>query len=495
MNFQEFGLQYVKKFFGQSGLEGKQDSHQWLDTIQTSDTWEDHAEAAILKDWANEILSAQGDNDLMLWELAGTSIVVVQEDQGDLREVHRLLASSLRMNAAFIPSNEIKQILPDLRTVLDPIAPALVLLEEGDWCNYYSAGRPHLFSESSSNNEQSGPVKSDLESLSEELKNFNAERPVLFLLGLKNLGNISDILCQRGAFDRFIVIGNKPKEKLGKQFCHAIGMDHIGSSITENIGKLGMLIQSEFKTSEQRELAAFQLTRLARKLNRKLEFSDVVDIVLRGFVEVGSEVDRQLKDINRRKTACHEAGHAAIAILESGGKNIPEYASIIPSKNFAGVVLESLDFIAKQNEFTFSDLLLKIRISLAGRAAEEFFFSSADVSSGADSDLAYATNVSFHFFAFSGFHRNMDQSHFSGKNLAVISYDKLDSIQRDRINSEVRFFLAEQYEQVLGTLKAHSVFVESIADRLMWDPIVDQYEMIDICKQSGIYTDLTISNS
>jgi hypothetical protein len=399
------------------------------------------------------------------------------------------------MNAAFIPSNEIKQILPDLRTALDPIAPALVLLEEGDWCNDLAAGGLHIFSGSSSDNEQSGSAKSDLESLSEELKKFDAERPVLLLLGLKSLGNLSDILCQRGAFDRFIVIGNKPKEKLGKQFCHAIGMDHIGTTVTENISKLGMLIQSEFATKEQRELAAFQLMRLSRKLNRKIEFSDVVDLVLRGFVEVGSEVDRQLKDINRRKTACHEAGHAAIAILESGGKNIPEYASIIPSKNFAGVVLESLDFIAQKNEFTFADLLLKTRISLAGRAAEEFFFSSAEVSSGADSDLAYATNMAFHFFAFSGFHRSMDQSHFSGKNLAVVSFDKLDSIQRDRINSEVRLFLAEQYEQVLGMLKANSTFVESIADRLMWDPIVDQYEMIDICKQSRVCIDRAIFNS
>jgi hypothetical protein len=90
MNFQEFGLQYVKKFLGKSDLEKKQDSHQWLDKIQTSDTWEDHAEASILKDWADEILSAQRDNDPLVWELAGTNIVVVQEDQGDLREGHRI---------------------------------------------------------------------------------------------------------------------------------------------------------------------------------------------------------------------------------------------------------------------------------------------------------------------------------------------------------------------------------------------------------------------
>jgi hypothetical protein len=81
----------------------------------------------------------------------------------------------------------------------------------------------------------------------------------------------------------------------------------------------------------------------------------------------------------------------------------------------------------------------------------------------------------------------MDQSHFSRKNLVVVSYRSLNSIQRERINSEVRLFLAEQYEQVLSTLKIHQPFVASIADRLMWDPLVDQLEMIDICREFGIY--------
>ena len=84
---------------------------------------------------------------------------------------------------------------------------------------------------------------------------------------------------------------------------------------------------------------------------------------------------------------------------------------------------------------------------------------------------------------------NMDQSHFSRKNLAVMSYRSLNSIQRERINSEVRLFLAEQYEQVLSSLKTHESFVESIADRLMWDPVVDQFEMIDVCREFRVHTE------
>ena len=70
-----------------------------------------------------------------------------------------------------------------------------------------------------------------------------------------------------------------------------------------------------------------------------------------------------------------------------------------------------------------------------------------------------------------------------------MSYRSLNSIQRERINSEVRLFLAEQYEQVLSSLKTHESFVESIADRLMWDPVVDQFEMIDVCREFRVHTE------
>jgi hypothetical protein len=482
----EIALENFNKAFKNSVSDDPSAAHQWLDNAKTQGCWDDHPEASILREWAGEIGRAAESQDRSCLELAGINIVVAQDDQSDFREVVRLLADTMKLRAAFIPAIDIRQILPDIRAALAPIAPALVMLEGGDWCGDGPGNDDSFSSDGGIDTGKVETQKKEFSVIAELLKDFNPDRPIYLLLGLRDISCVSDALCQRGAFDRFIVVGNKPKEKLGKEFCDAIGQAHVGTTISSNPGKLGILIQNEFQTKERRELAALHLTRLAHKLDRKIEFSDVVDLVLRGFVEFGSEVERQLKDINRRKTACHEAGHAAIAIIESGGRNVPEYASIIPAKNFSGVVLESLEFVAQQNEFTFSDLLLKVRVSLAGRAAEEFFFSSTDVSSGADSDLSYATNIAFHFFAYSGFHRSMDQSHFSGKNLAVISFGGVDSIQRERINSEVRLFLAEQYELVLSKLKTHASFVKSIADRLMWDPVVDQFEMIDICREFNI---------
>jgi hypothetical protein len=43
-----------------------------------------------------------------------------------------------------------------------------------------------------------------------------------------------------------------------------------------------------------------------------------------------------------------------------------------------------------------------------------------------------------------------------------------------------------QYEHVVATLNKHRDFVNAVADRLMWDPVIDQQEMTQIAGQFGL---------
>ena len=190
-------------------------------------------------------------------------------------------------------------------------------------------------------------------------------------------------------------------------------------------------------------------------------------------------------ELNRRKTALHEAGHACIAIIESQGCNIPDYCSIVPARDFVGVVMQSLSYIDRLEDFTFANLLLRTRIALAGRAAEEIYFGANAVSSGANSDLSNATRVSFQMFAHSGFHPLMELGRGTAANLAVLGRGQIDELQNDRIHRDVRQFLATQYEYVISALNANKPFVDAVSDRLMWDPVIDQREMTEIARQFG----------
>jgi cell division protease FtsH len=148
--------------------------------------------------------------------------------------------------------------------------------------------------------------------------------------------------------------------------------------------------------------------------------------------------------------------------------------------------MQSLSYIDSLEEFTFENLLLRTRIALAGRAAEEIYFGPSGISSGANSDLSNATRLSFHMFAHSGFHPLMEKGQGTSANLAVIGLGDVNELEYNRIQSEVRQFLSIQYEHVMAILKGNGDFVEAVAQRLLWDPVIDQEEMTQIARKFGL---------
>ena len=71
----------------------------------------------------------------------------------------------------------------------------------------------------------------------------------------------------------------------------------------------------------------------------------------------------------------------------------------------------------------------------------------------------------------------------SGNNLAVFKKGSIEIDHQEKIMDQVRIFLEEQYQVVLDTLKRNKPFVDAIADRLCWDPIVDQNELREIMEK------------
>ena len=80
----------------------------------------------------------------------------------------------------------------------------------------------------------------------------------------------------------------------------------------------------------------------------------------------------------------------------------------------------------------------------------------------------------------------MDGQAISASNLAVLNLGEVDPLQYERVSKDVRNFLEEQYLYVMNTLKEKRVFVDAVAQRLLWDPVVDQQEMKTLSEQHGI---------
>ena len=446
-----------------------------------AETWGGFFDTELLQRWSVELRQAIVSQDAEEWRLAGTALILQNCDEADVARLLQRVAEDAQMQFIRVPASQVLEFHLNIRERYLHLAPVLVMLDHGGWL--------------SGNTEE---AESDCEpktnaitaGLGKALSQFDPKAPVVLAVCAESMDEISTDLIYVGGFDRVFTIEPPDALFLGQTFLEKLGGDLVDDAMKAVPAKVGLMLQSEFETSDARALATLRLQRLARKESRRLVFNDLANLVIRGGHEAGQKALKASTEATRRKTALHEAGHACIAVIASNGANVPDYASIVPAREFEGIVLESLAYYEVQDEFTFQSLLLKVRIWLAGRAAEELFFGPVNISSGANSDLAAATRMCFRMFAYSGFHPGMESVEVSAKNLAVLNRGEVDPMQYDRVRGDVRQFLEQQYHHVLKTLQDNKSFVEAVADRLLWDSVVDQSEMTEMARNYGLNIDV-----
>jgi cell division protease FtsH len=126
-----------------------------------------------------------------------------------------------------------------------------------------------------------------------------------------------------------------------------------------------------------------------------------------------------------------------------------------------------------------------VRVSLAGRAAEELMFGPSRVANGAMSDLENATRMTYRAFTEWGYAPAMSTPEASRSNLAVV-VDTPAPAEIEHNLALTRRFLDEEYTHVLTTLRQHRAFLEAVRDRLLVDPVVDRAELTEICGKHGL---------
>src|SRR5690606_7042034 len=129
---------------------------------------------------------------------------------------------------------------------------------------------------------------------------------------------------------------------------------------------------------------------LAARRNKRLvamqEFEDAKDKVMMGS-ERRSMV---MTDDEKKMTAYHEAGHATVALTERASARTHE-ATIAPRGRALGRAMR----LAGRDSYSYrrDKMLANLSVARGGRVAEELVFGHATGSSGAASDIQYATNL------------------------------------------------------------------------------------------------------
>lgn len=447
------------------------------DQLKNVWAWEHFAGNSQLKAWAEDLkrlIEHKGDKEA--WSLAGRSIILINSDENYCRQALRRVATDAGMKFVNIPEDEVMDLPP--ASSFRRMAPLLVYLEKGRWKN---AEAPEDESK-----EDTEAVNQFQSYLARELRTFNPAHPVVFATSSRQIDWVTKELKQVGLFERFVSLAQCSLESVGLDFIDRMGRQHCGSTMLESPGKIGRLISWHFSDEERCDLAILSLKRIHASEKRPVEFLDLVHISTHDLVEEG--LVQPASEDSRKNTAYHEAGHAIMFVLESEGKDIPDYTSILPgASGFAGVTVDSFgyNYSTKDDDYSYKQFRGFIRMLLSGRAGEELIGGAENVTAGASNDLERMEEHVSEYFGKYGFAPSMEKAGQSESNLAVI-VGKASQSECAHVEKLVREFAAEEYRYVLQTLTKYRPLMDDMAARLLWDPVVDQNELAELCKKHGV---------
>ena len=435
--------------------------------------WSKLGRIEVIKKWAAEIKTAlKSSENIDQWDLVGHGVTLIHSDIDLCRNILYRVAEDVGFEFLCLNKNRIEDTFSKKNTELKLIVPTLVYLEPAEWMidiDEMKQAHSAIFQ----------PIQ---DSICEIIRKFNPKTPVIFCTSIDSYENFSARFRQQGLFDRRFLVPELSLTDLAESFLEALGESLCGSTLTENMTKLGKLLQLEFYDKRRISLIVISLKRLAFNESRKIEFADLGKLAMCGSLEFDDFPAKS--DEILRPIATHEAGHVTVAIIDSNGENVPEYATIIETDDYLGHVTDSYLFHhAKTNNKTYTFFKHQVRIFLAGRVAEHLMFGSENIRlASARSDLTKATEMCYEMFGALGVSSQMETDIGASKNLAIDP--ELSPNNLTRLEDVTREFLDKQYQIVYKMLEVNIEIFKSITESLLTQQLLDQKDLIKILNDS-----------
>ena len=424
-----------------------------------------------LQDWVQELKQLHAQNlGPESWRMLGRAVMVVQPQRDINQNLIGLVAEAAALELIHMESAQLVEL------VLSGKAPtiknaSLIFLQPGEWSKRFDEeeGVPPAISEFRSK-------------FKDYLSALGTESKFVFVITGESYSELDPTLRAFGCIDRRFLISRPTMPKIGMAFLESVGLQNCNDSLVQHPGKVGMLICDVFDDERRQGLVSVAMARRAYKESRKLDFSDLVHFAIHGSAE-GTQMPETDSGMLRR-VAVHEAGHALISLLDSNGRNIPDYISVLPGHEFRGVVADSYAYLESvHGKSTYEDARHKIRVSIGGRAAEEVVFGSLKTGAfGSRTDLVNASAWAKELVGDCGFSEENDTGSMSGSNLLVAD-GELTASERAYIEAMARKYLQAQYGHVVSQLNENISLLHSIVERLMKDPVLFQDDILEVVPQ------------
>lgn len=416
-----------------------------------------------IESWIDELRASRRSADLTRhdWRMLSRAVMISHPEPSVHVDLVRRVAEQVEVDFISLTADDFVEWVIEGHIPSNQL-PALVFVRQGSW--------------SAKHDDCPEQVAQFREALPKYISKLKPQQWLVFVTTGSGYANLDPALRTVGLFDRRFDLPEPTHEELGQIFLREVGHNVCDESLLQHPIKVGRLIEVEFNEKRRYGLIALAMQRLAHREQRKLSFDDLVHFSIFGGGE--GTYPQETDPDKLRRNAIHETGHAIISILDSNGNNIPDYVGLVSSQSFLGTVTESFAFNQSRcGTFSFSDSCHKIRISLAGRAAEAFFLGAESVSSmGARSDLVTASNIAKDLVGRLGFSADHDNDHPDALNLLVFD-DEPSLSEMAHIEKEARRLLVKQYGIVTKLIRDNQPLFESIQQTLMAKRVLTQSDL------------------
>ncbi|HTN15918.1 MAG TPA: cell division protein FtsH, partial [Sphingomonadaceae bacterium] len=205
--------------------------------------------------------------------------------------------------------------------------------------------------------------------------------------------------------------------------------------------------------------------RRGKRVVMMTELEDAKDKVMMG----AERRSMAMSDEEKKLTAFHEGGHAIVALHVVGSDPIHK-ATIIPRGRALGMVMR----LPERDSYSYhrDKMHANLSVSMGGRVAEELIFGHDKVSSGASSDIQYATSLA----------RNMVTKWGMSDKLGPLQYEEqqegylgmggsqrtmMSSETNKLIDSEIRQLVDGAHKRATDLLTQHRDQLELLAQALL----------------------------
>jgi cell division protease FtsH len=335
-------------------------------------------------------------------------------------------------------------------------APCIVFIDEID-----AVGRSRGAGLGNQNDER----EQTLNQLLVEMDGFEANEGIIIVAATNRPDVLDPALLRPGRFDRQVVVPRPDIDGRVKILEVHMRKVPLAPDVDGRVIARGTPGFSGADLANLVNEAALLAARRGKRLVAMQEFEDAKDKVMMG-TERKSMV---MTEDEKKMTAYHEAVHAIVSIHEVASDPIHK-ATIIPRGRALGMVMR----LPERDNYSYhrDKMHANLSVSMGGRVAEELIFGYDKVSSGASSDIQYATSLARDMVTQWGMSDAMGPLQYEERQEGYLGYgmsqrSAMSDETAQKIDAEIRKLVEGGHKRATDLLTEHNNQLHLLANALL----------------------------